>query len=128
MSIENLKLIDAKDVRDSRRGGSLKNKGKTYTEYAIALKNIIPLLKNEIEKKEVIRVKSKDIIKEMGRKFEMKQPTALLWGIRYVMFKEGIFLSIGKHLDGSDVYILKKVTVGDKLPDTLSEKLEKEKL
>ncbi len=127
MSIENLKLIDAKDVRGGRGGGGLKNKGKTYTEYTIALKNIIPFLKNEIEKKEVIRVKSKDIIKEMGRKFEMKHPTTLLWGIRYVMFKKGIFLSMGKHLNGSDVYVLRKVVDGDKLPNTLSEKLEKEK-
>lgn len=128
MSIEDLKLVDVKDVKAGKGGGCSKNKGKIYTEYEIALKNIIPLLKDEIEKRETIRVKAKDIHKEMGRKFEMKQPTSLLWGIRYVMFKEDIFLSMGKHQDGSDIYVLRKVTTGDKLPDTLSEKLKKEKL
>lgn len=128
MGIEDLKLVDAKDVRGGRGGGGgLKNKGKTYTEYATALKDIIPPLKDEIEKKETIRVIAGDIIKEMGGKFEVKDSISLFWGIRYIMFKEGIFLTMGKHKDGSDIYIMRKVIASDKLPGTLSEKLEKEK-
>lgn len=128
MSIEDLKLVDVKDVRAGRGGGGgLKNKGNPYIEYATALKDIIPSLKDELEKKETIRVIAGDIIKEMGRKFETKTSTSLLWGIRYIMFKEGIFLSTGKHKDGSNIYILRKVIASDKLPGTLSEKSEKEK-
>lgn len=126
MSIEDIKLVDAKDVRVGRGGGGLKNKGKTYENYAIALKNIIPILKDELEEKDVIRVKSKDIIQKMGGNFALKSPTALLWGIRYILFKEGIFVTLGRHKDGDDIYVLKKVVIGDKLPDALSVKLTKE--
>lgn len=119
MSIENLKLVDAKDVRTSRSSGGLKSKDKTYTKYEVALKKVIPLLRREFEENEIIRVKTKDILRAMGGDFVMRQPTALLLGIRYVMFKEGIFLNMGMHKNGDDIYIMRKVVIGDKLPDTI---------
>lgn len=119
-------MVDAKDVRDGKgRGGGKKGKErKKHAEYEIALKNIIPHLKDELVQRETIRVRTKDIIREMGKEFEMKDPTTLLKNIKYEMFKKGIFLSTGRHKDGSDIYILRRVDLLDTLAENKEVKTE----
>jgi len=123
-----LNLVDEKDVkrRDIGKGsrkGNETGSGRTgvFANYTVALKSVIPFLIREIDDIGEIRVKAKDIIKEMGREFERKNPSSLIYGIRYVLFQEGIFLEKEMaHKDGSTIYVLRDVKTGDKLPDYLS--------
>lgn len=140
-----LKLVDEKDIKRRNIGkgsgkGNERGSGRmgVFVDYAVALKSVISFLRKEIdERKRIynrnmglsngdiedigeIRVKAKDIIKEMGREFERKNPSSLIYGIRYVLFQEDIFLVKEMvHKDGSAIYVLRDVRSGDKLPDCL---------
>jgi hypothetical protein len=83
-------------------------------------------LKESIEEKGTIRVKNEDIKKEMGSEFAKKHGTSIYWGLKYVLFQEGIWVTTGKHNDGSDVLVMRSTVPEDKLPDSLT-KGDKEK-
>ncbi len=115
-------LINDQDVR-AGRGTGKKNRGKKYKNYRLAIEKILPFLKESLEKSKngVIRIKIKDIAKEMGDKFENKNSTSLMWGLKFTLFNEGIMVKSGKHNDGSDILIMTHRTENDKLPPSLEE-------
>lgn len=114
-----IQLVEPNDMRTGRGGGG-KAKGQKYAKYRLAAQKIVPFLKESIKAKETIRVKTDDIKKEMGKDFTSKHTTSIYWGLKYSLFQEGIWVTTGKHTDGSDVLVLRDATPEDKLPDSLT--------
>lgn len=115
-----IQLVEPDDMRTGRGGGKGKVKGQKYAKYRLAVQKIVPFLKESIKAKETIRVKTDDIKKEMGKDFTSKHTTSIYWGLKYSLFQEGIWVTTGKHTDGSDVLVLRDATPEDKLPDSLT--------
>lgn len=108
------------DAMRTGRGGGKRGKGEKYAKYKVAIQKIAPFLKENIEKKETIRVKTDDLKKEMGGEFATKHATSVYWGLKYTLFNEGIWVTTGKHTDGSDVLVMRSALPDDKLPDSLA--------
>lgn len=135
-----IELINEQEVKVGRGAGKKpRGIGKKYENYRLAIENIVPFLKENLEKSEdaTIRIKIIDIVKEMdkemeiGDKFEYKHSTSILWGLKFTLFNEGIMVRSGKHKDGSDLLILSFRKENDTLPPSLEvwrkENLEKGK-
>jgi hypothetical protein len=118
-----LELVEADQVRSGRGG---KTKGQKYGKYAIAIHKHIPWIQKEIEnsKEKKIVVKAKDMGKEMGGEFIKKDATSIYWGLKYVLFPEGIVVETGTHTGGDKLLILRLADVDDRLPPSLSKYLE----
>ena len=56
---------------------------------------------------------------EMGDKFKNKHSTSLMWGLKFILFNEGIMVRSGKHNDGDDLLIMTRRTENDTLPPSL---------
>jgi len=121
-----IELIEVDEMRTGRGGGKGKVKGQKYAKYRLAVQKIVPFLKENIEKKETIRVKVDDLKKEMGKDFTSKHATSIYWGLKYSLFQEGIWVTTGKHTDGSDVLVMRDALPEDKLPDSLTKGVNKE--
>lgn len=118
-------LVEADDVRTGRGG---KTKGEKYGKYAVAISKSVPWIKEEIEKSKdsVIRIKNSDIRKEMGGEFIKKNDTSIYWGLKYVLFQEGIVVETGTHANGNKLLLMRLANDNDRLPLSLSKYLEKE--
>lgn len=118
-----IELVEAAAVR-ARRGG--KTKGEKYGKYATAIQKSIPWIEKEIgkSKDKKIIIKNKDIREEMGGEFIKKNDTSVYWGIKYVLFQEGIVVETGTHTDGSKLLIMRKADTDDRLPPSLSKYIE----
>ena len=116
-------LIDADEVRTGR--GGVRVKGVRYGKYATAIGPYVGQLKELIEESKDghIRVKIKDIAKQMGSSFEKLHPTSIYWGLKSTLFQSdiGIWVNTGKHKDGDGILVMRLATPEDKLPDSLSE-------
>jgi len=53
---------------------------------------------------------------EMGGEFAKKNPTSLYWGLKYVLFNEGIVVDTGTHKSGDKLLIMRLGTENDVLP------------
>lgn len=112
-------LVQVEEMRTARGGGRGKGAGK-YAKYITAIQKSVPFLKESIEKKGTIRVKSDDIKKEMGGEFVTRHSTSIYWALKYSLFQEGIWITTGKHVDGSEVLVMREATPEDKLPESLT--------
>lgn len=115
-------LINDKDVKAGRGTGKKpRGIGKKYENYRLAIENIVPFLKENLEKSKngIIRIKTNDIVKEMGDKFEHKHSTSIMWGLKFTLFNEGIMVRSGKHNDGDNLLIMTKRKENDTLPPSL---------
>lgn len=119
-------LIEAEEVRTGRGGG--KTKGEKYGKYADAVKKSIPWIKEQIagSKDGFIRVRATDLAQEMGGDFARRSPTSIYWGLKYVLFNEGVVVDTGTHKSGDKLLIMRLGTEEDKLPPSLSKYLEPE--
>lgn len=113
-----IQLIEPDAMRIGRGGGRGKSAGR-YSKYKIAIQKIVPFLKENIEKTETIRVKVDDLKKEMGGEFVKRHETSIYWGLKCSLFQEGIWVTTGKHNDGSAVLVMREATPEDKLPESL---------
>lgn len=120
-----IEIVSAEDARTGRGG---RTKGEKYTKYAVAVKKHISWIEEEIEKSKdhTIRIKNETMRKELGKEFEKLDPTSVYWGLKYVMFQEGIVVKGGKHRDGSELLIFRAANEEDRLPPSLSKYLETE--
>lgn len=124
-----ISLVEADEMRTGRgRGGGKGKGGGKYAKYRIAAQKIVPFLKENIESKETIRMKTEDLKKEMGSDFAKKHPTSMYWGLKYALFQEGIWVITGKHKDGSEMLVMRGATPEDKLPDSLTKGSEGEEI
>lgn len=119
-------LVEAEEVRTGRGGG--KTKGEKYGKYAIAVQKSVPWIKEQIveSKDGIIRIRATDLAKEMGPDFAKKNPTSIYWGLKYVLFNEGIVVDTGTHKTGDKLLLMRLGTEEDKLPPSLSKYLEPE--
>jgi hypothetical protein len=119
-------LVEADEVRTGRGGG--KTKGEKYGKYAVAVEKQVQWIKDAIgqSKDGSIRVKAVDLAKEMGGDFAKKNPTSIYWGLKYVLFNEGIVVDTGTHKSGDKLLVMRLGTEEDKLPPSLSKYLEPE--
>ena len=101
-----IELVEATEVRSGRGG---KTKGEKYGKYAVAIQKHIPWIKEQIagNKDGVIRVKATDMGKEMGGEFVKKNATSIYWGLKYVLFQEGIVVDTGTHKTGDKLLIMR---------------------
>lgn len=118
-----IELVEAANVRSGRGG---RTKGEKYGKYAIAIAKSIPWIKQEIEKskEKSIFVKSGEIGKEMGGEFAKKNTTSIYWGLKYILFQEGIVVETGTHRTGEKLLIMRFADNDDRLPPSLSKYLE----
>ena len=116
-------LVSIEEVQTGRGG---KTKGEKYGKYAQSIANDVPWLKDKIEESpdKKIRVKSKDIANAMGPEFAKKSDTAIYWGLKFVLFHEGIVVDTGTAKDKSKLLVMRTATPEDKLPPSLAKVLE----
>lgn len=103
-----------------------KTKGEKYAKYAEAISPLLGWIRENIEKSldGKIRVRIKDISKEMGPEFEKKSDTAIYWGLKYVLFQDGLVVETGSSIAREKLLIIRKGTPEDKLPPSLVRALE----
>lgn len=116
-------LVSIEEIQTGRGG---KTKGEKYGKYAQAIAPQVQWFKDEIATSAdgKIRAKIKDIAKVMGPDFEKKSDKAIYWGLKFVLFHEGIVVTTGKAKDGSTLLVLRLATPEDKLPPSLAQVLE----
>lgn len=116
-------LVSIDEVQTGRGG---KTKGEKYGKYAQAIASQVQWFKDKIKESTdgKIRAKVRDIAKIMGPDFEKKSDKAMYWGLKFVLFHEGIVITTGKSKDGSALLVMRYATPEDKLPPSLAQVLE----
>ncbi len=116
-------LVSVEEVQTGRGG---KTKGEKYGKYAQSIAKDVMWLKEQIagssDKK--IRIKVKDMANAMGGEFVKKSDTAIYWGLKFVLFHEGIVVDTGTAKDKSKLLVMRTATPDDKLPPSLAKVLE----
>lgn len=109
-------------IEEVQVGRGTKTKGEKYGKYAQAIAKLVPWIKEQIAKSAdgKIRIRSKDIAKEMGLEFEKKSDTAIYWGLKFVLFHEGIVVDTGTAKDRSKLLVMREGTEKDVLPPSLT--------
>jgi len=84
---------------------------------------VLDFIKKSLEKEDAIVVRSFDIAKNLGKDFMRKQHSSLYWGLKYVLFNEGIVCEERNHKSdvgrmGKMLFMRKKMD-GDYLPPSL---------
>lgn len=120
-----IELVPIDDVKTGRGGKGRKSDGKRYGKYAAATEKLTTFLQENINnsKDGTIRIKIKDIVKEIGPDFVGKSPTSVMWGLKFTLWDNGIVVTQGKHVDGNDLLVFRGRTDKDRLPPSL-EKLK----
>lgn len=116
-------LVDIDEVQTGRGG---KTKGEKYGKYAQAIASQVQWFKDRIKENAdgKIRARAKDIAGAMGPEFKKKTDKAIYWGLKFVLFHEGIVVTTGKAKDGSALLVMRFATPEDKLPPSLAQVLE----
>ncbi len=116
-------LVSVEEVQTGRGG---KTKGEKYGKYAQAIAKDVNWLKDQIDQSSdgKIRVRIRDIAKQMGPDFDKKSDTAIYWGLKFVLFHEGIVVDTGTAKDKSKLLVMRRGTENDKLPPSLTKVLE----
>lgn len=119
-------LVEADEVRTGRGGG--KTKGEKYGKYAVAIQKHVSWIKDQIagSKDGTIRIRAADMAKEMGPDFAKRNTTSIYWGLKYVLFNEGIVVDTGTHKGGDKLLVMRLATESDVLPPSLSKYLERD--
>lgn len=115
-------LVELEDVKT--RGG--KTKGEKYAKYAQAIAKNLRWFKERIDESRdgQIRIKMGEMKKELGPSFEKLTDKAVYWGLRFVLFHEGLVVETGAHKEGDRLLIIRRGTPEDKLPASLSAVIE----
>jgi len=116
-------LVSVEEVQTGRGG---KTKGEKYGKYAQAIAKDVIWLKDQITESpdKKIRIKVRDIANAMGGDFSKKSDTAIYWGLKFVLFHEGIVVDTGTAKDKSKLLVMRTGTPEDKLPPSLAKVLE----
>lgn len=116
-------LVSIEEVQTGRGG---KTKGEKYGKYAQSIAKDVMWLKDQIAESpdKKIRIKVRDMANAMGGDFVKKSDTAIYWGLKFVLFHEGIVVDTGTAKDKSKLLVMRTGTPEDKLPPSLSKVLE----
>jgi hypothetical protein len=120
-----IKLFEPEDMKTGRGGGK-KGSGEKYSKYRSAIAPHVAFLRDGIEgsKDGNVRVKVEDLAKAMG--MTGKHETSIYWGLKYVLFGEGLVVTTGQTKANEPVLVIRKKKEGDKLPDSLTKHLDVE--
>ena len=118
-----IQLVEAEEVRSGRGG---KTKGQKYGKYAVGIQKTIPWIREQIAEAPdgIIRVKNEDIRNEMGGEFVKKNDSSVYWGLKYVLFQEGIVVDTGTKKTDEKLLIMRIANDDDHLPASLAKYLE----
>jgi hypothetical protein len=116
-------LVSIEEVQTGRGG---KTKGEKYGKYAQSIAKEVGWLKDQINESpdKKIRLKVRDIANSMGPEFAKKSDTAIYWGLKFVLFHEGLVVDTGTAKDKSKLLVIRVATSEDKLPPSLAKVLE----
>lgn len=116
-------LVSIEEVQTGRGG---KTKGEKYGKYAQSIAKDVMWLKDQIAESpdKKIRIKVRDMANAMGGEFVKKSDTAIYWGLKFVLFHEGIVVDTGTAKDKSKLLVMRTATPEDKLPPSLAKVLE----
>ena len=116
-------LVSIEEVQTGRGG---KTKGEKYGKYAQAIAKDVNWLQEQIAESpdKKIRLKVRDIANAMGGDFTKKSDTAIYWGLKFVLFHEGMVVDTGTAKDKSKLLVMRIATPEDKLPPSLAKVLE----
>lgn len=117
-----IQLVDVDEIK-SGRGVGRKGVRGSYMGYAKAVAPIVPWIKEQIagSKDKTIRVKTLDITSQMG--LGKKHETSVYWGLKFVLFQEGIVVTTSKTKKDEAVLVMREATDIDVLPESLRKKL-----
>ena len=117
-----IKLFEPEDMKTGRGGGK-KGSGEKYVKYKNAIAPHVAFLREGITaaKDGSIRVRVTDIAKAMG--MTGKHETSIYWGLKYVLFAEGLVVTTGQTKDNEPVLIVREKKEGDILPASLTKHL-----
>lgn len=68
-----------------------------------------------------IRIKIDDIAKDLGNDFVDKDPGTIYWGLKYVLFQEGIVVGMATHRSGEKMLTMRYANKSDILPPSLDD-------
>lgn len=82
---------------------------RKYAKYRHIIDHHIGQIIDNIEssKDGHIRIKTNDIIIEMGPDFSGSHYTSIFTGLKYALFKEGINIDVEQHLDGDNIFVMR---------------------
>lgn len=117
-----VELVGEQDVK-TKKG---KTKGEKYAKYAQSIAKNISWIKQQVNESPdgKIRLKIGDVKSDMGQAFEKLSDKAVYWGLRFVLFHEGLVVETGLHKDGDRLLMIRMGTPNDKLPHSLSVVIE----
>lgn len=112
-------LIAANEVITGRGGGKKKS-GERYSKYKNAIAPHIEFLQDEVAKSKdgSIRVLATDLAKTLN--MTGKHETSIYWGLKYVLFAEGLVVTTGQTKSNEPVLIIREKKEGDVLPTSLT--------
>lgn len=104
----------------SGRGGGKKKSGERYSKYKNAIAPHVEFLKDEVAKSKDgnIRVLATDLAKTLN--MTGKHETSIYWGLKYVLFAEGLVVTTGQTKSNEPVLIIREKKEGDVLPTSLT--------
>lgn len=116
-------LVSIEEVQTGRGG---KTKGEKYGKYAQSIAKDVIWLKDQIAESpdKKIRIKVRDMANAMGGEFIKKSDTAIYWGLKFVLFHEGIVVDTGTAKDKSKLLVMRMGTEKDELPPSLAKVVE----
>jgi len=99
---------------------------KRFGKYAQAVTKLIPWLYESIDQSndKKIRIRLRDIVREMGPEFEKKSNSAIYWGIKFVLFNEGIIVDTGSSQKDEYMLVMRRRKEEDQLPSSLKKYIE----
>ena len=125
--VDGIPLIAPEEVKVGRG----RTKGEKYGKYAQAIAPHVQWLLDRIkeapegpDKKKRIMMKYTDIKKVLGSYFEKLSDKAIYWGLKFVLFHEGIWVEQGKMKDNTPLLVMRMATETDHLPPSLTAGLE----
>jgi hypothetical protein len=120
-----IKLFEPEDMKTGRGGGK-KGSGVKYAKYGNAIAPHLGFLRDGIAnaKDGSVRVKVEDLAKAMG--MTGKHETSIYWGLKYVLFGEGLVVTTGQTKANEPVLVIREKKEGDILPASLTKHMATE--
>ena len=112
-------LVEANEMITGRGGGK-RGHGEKYAKYKNAIAPHVQFLKDEVAKSKDgnIRVLATDLAKTLN--MIGKHETSIYWGLKYVLFAEGLVVMTGQTKSNEPVLIIRERKEGDVLPTSLT--------
>lgn len=124
-------LIKEEELQPITEGKTLKpvteetrsiHKKEKYIEYKKAIQKTLPNINKSIASAggKEIKFKINDIVNVLGENFKDKNPASIYWGLKYVLFYEGIVVRTESQMGEIVMLIMRRAGPTDVLPKSLA--------